>query len=103
MTTTTTMTRDFATYTVETYSGHIEVEITYTTNVTVCNTFQVFTDAEEMYDWIDKHEKTCRLVQIMRRYTQEMEGYSYYGSNPGIPEDVYDEVAEEILKTFDLK
>lgn len=43
-----------------------------------------------------------RLIAIMAKYTQEMENYGYFGSNPGLPEDQYDEVAEEIMKEFGL-
>lgn len=34
---------------------------------------------------------------------QEMEGYSYYGSNPGIAEEDYEDIAEELMKEFGLK
>ena len=44
-----------------------------------------------------------RIVAVMARHTQEMEGYSYYGSNPGISEDDYEDIAEDIMKEFDLK
>jgi len=39
-----------------------------------------------------------QIVDIMNRYTTEMEGYSYFGSNPGIPEDVYEDIAQEIIE-----
>lgn len=39
-----------------------------------------------------------RIVEIMNRYTTEMEGYSYFGSNPGVPEDCYEDIAEEIIE-----
>lgn len=44
-----------------------------------------------------------RIVAVMARHTQEMEGYSYYGSNPGISEDDYEDIAEDIMKEFGLK
>ena len=44
-----------------------------------------------------------RIVAVMARHTQEMEGYSYYGSNPGISEDDYEDIAEELMKEFGLK
>jgi hypothetical protein len=37
-----------------------------------------------------------KILGILKEYTQEMEGYSYYGSNPGISEDDYDEIASKI-------
>lgn len=44
-----------------------------------------------------------RIVAVMAKHTQEMEGYSYYGSNPGIAEDDYEDIAEELMKEFGLK
>lgn len=43
-----------------------------------------------------------RIVAVMKRYTQEMEGYSYFGSNPGIAEDNYEDVADEIMTEFGM-
>lgn len=43
-----------------------------------------------------------RIEEIMDQHTREMEGYSYYGSNPGISEDDYDEVAEDIMTELGL-
>ena len=40
----------------------------------------------------------ARVIEIMERHTQEMEGYSYFGSNPGIAEDSYEDIACEIMK-----
>lgn len=50
-----------------------------------------------------EHEIRERIVAIMKRYTQEMEGYSYFGSNPGIEEDDYEDVADEIMIEFGIK
>lgn len=44
-----------------------------------------------------------RIVAVMAKHTQEMEGYSYYGSNPGIAEEDYEDIAEELMKEFGLK
>ncbi|HDS1228104.1 TPA: hypothetical protein QEF71_002268 [Stenotrophomonas maltophilia] len=37
------------------------------------------------------------VLQILSSHTTEMEGYSYFSSNPGIPEDHYEEIADEIV------
>ena len=57
------------------------------------------------YSEISPAEKAIRdrIVAVMARHTQEMEGYSYYGSNPGIAEDDYEDVADELMKEFGLK
>jgi hypothetical protein len=56
------------------------------------------------YSSISKVDYDVRLVieKVLAEYTREMEGYSYYGSNPGIPEDVYDDVAEDIMTKLNL-
>ena len=57
------------------------------------------------YSQISKEEKELRdkLVDIIARFTEEMENYSYFGSNPGVPEDSYEDIAEEILLNFIVK
>jgi hypothetical protein len=48
-------------------------------------------------------EKKLHLIKLLDEFTQEMEGYSYYGSNPGISTDDYEDVADLILEKFFLK
>ena len=57
------------------------------------------------YSQISKEEKELRdkLVDTISSFTREMEGYSYFGSNPGVPEDSYEDIAEEILLNFIVK
>lgn len=43
-----------------------------------------------------------RIESIMMKHVTEMENYSYFGSNPGVPEDVLDDVAEEIMTELGL-
>jgi hypothetical protein len=60
-------------------------------------------DAE--YTEISKEEKAQRdrIVSIIARHTREMEGYSYFGSNPGVAEDDYEDIADDIMKEFGIK
>jgi len=39
-----------------------------------------------------------QIVAIMRTYTREMEAGHWYGRNPGIQEDDYEDIAEEIIE-----
>lgn len=57
------------------------------------------------YSKISLEEKLLRdkLIAIMEKYTQEMEGYSYFGSNPGVEQEDYEEIADDILLTFNLE
>ena len=60
---------------------------------------------DPVYSQISKEEKDLRdkIVAILAGYTCEMEGYSYYGSNPGIKEEDYEDIAEAIMAYFKLK
>lgn len=57
------------------------------------------------YTEITAEEKAIRdkVVAIMAKWTTEMEGYAYFGSNPGIKEDDYEDVADAIMLQFQLK
>lgn len=56
------------------------------------------------YTQISLPEKQTRdrIEAVLATFTKEMEGYSYYGSNPGISEDDYGEVAEAIMTEFGM-
>lgn len=59
---------------------------------------------DEEYTQISLQDKLVRdkIEAILGTFTREMEGYSYYGSNPGISEDEYDDVAEAIMTELGL-
>lgn len=44
-----------------------------------------------------------KLVALISEYVQEMEGYSYYGSNPGVPLDSIEDVADAIIVKFKVE
>jgi hypothetical protein len=58
----------------------------------------------EEYSKISLQEKLLRdkIVAVIEKYTKEMEGYSYFGSNPGVPEDDYEEIADDLLLAFNI-
>jgi hypothetical protein len=43
-----------------------------------------------------------RIIAIIDTYTQEMECYNYYGSNPGVSKNDYEKIANDILKEFEV-
>jgi hypothetical protein len=43
-----------------------------------------------------------RIIAIIDNYTTEMEGYSYYDSNPGVSKNDYENIANDILKEFEV-
>jgi hypothetical protein len=51
---------------------------------------------------MNKEEIRKRIIEIINSYTREMEGYSYFGSNPGVSEDDYEDIANDILKEFEI-
>lgn len=61
------------------------------------------TDPE--YTEISTKEKIIRdrIIDIINKHTREMEGYSYFGSNPGVSVDDYEDVADDIMKEFGIK
>ena len=56
------------------------------------------------YSQISPVDKLTRdkIEAILKTFTREMENFSYYGSNPGISENDYDEVAETLMDEFKL-
>jgi hypothetical protein len=81
--------------------------------------FYVHTESENdmvmTYEWFEPNEeykakqlfektiKKMEIVEVIHSYTQEMEGYSYYDSNPGVPQDAYEEIAQAIMNKWELK
>lgn len=99
----TTITKDFAEYTIAEYKGHFEIDVKYAPkSAKSYPAFKITYSLDEAHDWIEHEHKVNRVMKIISEFTTEMEGYSYFGSNPGIPEDSYDEVAEAIISEFKL-
>jgi hypothetical protein len=46
----------------------------------------------------EKQEIKAIIITVLNNYNREMEGYSYFGSNMGVPEDDFEEVADSILE-----
>jgi hypothetical protein len=61
---------------------------------------------DKQYNYVEMTEaekvRAKRIDDILKRFTQEMEGYSYFGSNPGISEDDYEYVADAIMGALGL-
>jgi len=66
-------------------------------------TWMVVDDGSDIEGIIRNTEKKLQLIKLLDEFTEEMEGYSYYGSNPGISTDDYEDVADRILEKFFLK
>ena len=63
-----------------------------------------YSEFEELTQ-ISLQEKLLRdkIEAVMKKYVTEMEYYSYYGSNPGIPSDDLEVVADELLLAFKIE
>lgn len=59
---------------------------------------------ESEYSQISEKDYCIRsaIERIMQRYTIDMENYGYFQTNLGVPEDVYDDVAEDIMTELNL-
>lgn len=61
---------------------------------------------DKQYNYVEMTEaekvNAKRIDDILKHFTQEMEGYSYFGSNPGISEDDYEDVADQIMSALGL-
>lgn len=51
---------------------------------------------------LEYKEKRDRIVKIIDGYTREMESDSYFGSNPGVEVDDYEDIADEIMIAFGI-
>ena len=56
------------------------------------------------YTEISEKDKAIRdrIAAIIHRHTREMEGYSYFGSNPGVAVDDYEDIADDIMIEFGI-
>lgn len=46
--------------------------------------------------------KRDRIIAIIDSFTSEMEGYSYFSSNPGVSQDDYEDLADAIMQEFEI-
>ena len=62
-------------------------------------------NVESEYTKISEKEKAIRdrIIAIIDNYTTEMEGYSYFGKNPGVSVDDYEDIADDIMIEFGIK
>lgn len=49
-----------------------------------------------------ERELSDKMLEVMQPYVREMEGYSYFGSNPGIKEDDLEELITELITKLNL-
>ena len=59
-------------------------------------------DPEYSQITVEEKARRDRIVAIIARYTTEMEGYSYCGSNPGVKEDDYEDIADAIMQEMKI-
>lgn len=62
---------------------------------------ETFESESDIGPFVTKTEKLIEVVQAMKEFETEMEGYSYYGSNPGIPQDSYVCAANAVIKVME--
>ena len=93
------ITSPHAKITVEQYGGHYEITIApHSCTESVDNEFIIAYTEEEVHSTVDAWSRRVNVIRVLEQYTTEMENYSYYGSNPGIPEECYYDLANSILE-----
>lgn len=60
------------------------------------------TDPSEGQISVVDHNTRRMIESVLERYTIDMENYSYYGSNMGVSENDYDDIAEDIMTKLEL-
>lgn len=50
----------------------------------------------------ENDKRIKKVIDILSAEVVEMEGYSHFGSNPGIPEDEIEELAKQIVESLSL-
>ena len=98
-----------ATYTVEYYEYHIELTVKPKEEYLplledfFLSKFAIFSGedrSEKLYAYLRKWTQTAGAYLIMKKHEQNMEMYSYYGANMGIPEGSYEYVIDELIEYF---
>ena len=54
-------------------------------------------------EFVKNLNRKVELIALLDEFTEEMEGYSYFGSNPGISIENYEEVVDRIMEKYFLK
>lgn len=54
-------------------------------------------------EFVKNLNRKVELIALLDEFTEEMEGYSYFGSNPGISIENYEDVADRIMEKYFLK
>jgi hypothetical protein len=66
-------------------------------------TYYVLDADVHVEEFVKKLNRKVELIALLDDFTREMEGYSYFGSNPGISTDDYEDVADRIMEKYFLK
>ena len=95
---------EHAKFELETYNGTFELTITpHKPTASVYPTWKKFDTYPAALEYAAKWAKRVEIIRILESYTTDMENYGYFGSNYGVPQDDYDEIADRILLLFDSK
>lgn len=92
-----------ADYCIEYNSQYVSAEIKYKCKIHTGCTFMMFDNIQKATDFVIQNEKVCTVMNVLNDFTREMENYCYYGSNPGISFDDYEDLANALIKKFGEK
>lgn len=92
---------DHATISIAEHPGHVELTITPNVSTeSVHYEFRVFDTYDQAADFVKAWNLRVGVIRILEEYNVNMEGYSYYGANYGVPEEDYEEVARRIIEAL---
>lgn len=80
-----------------------EVEIQEHGDRVLTEHYKIFDDGPSVVMYIANLQKKIEVINLCREFVTEMEGYSYYGSNPGIPEDEIEDLVDVLMSKYFLK
>lgn len=92
-----------ADYRIEYNSQYVSIEVKYKCEIHTERTFEMFDTIHEATDFVIQNEKVCTVMNVLNDFTREMENYCYYGSNPGISFDDYENLANTLIQKFGEK
>lgn len=58
----------------------------------------ILLDATQEAEREEREAMKPAIIEACKAHTREMEGYSYFGSNPGVAEDDYEDVADKAVE-----
>lgn len=84
--------------------SYIRLHVKETKTIELLSQTRYVLDADvHVEEFVKNLNSKVELMALLDEFTEEMEGYSYYGSNPGISIENYEDIADRIMEKYFLK